>query len=181
MSDTAEHFRRLLTAEHAQPVVLELGTRRWGPDPTHHGEWLPDGALHRKADVEDGRDVDVVVDAHQLAATWPRATFDAVIAASVFEHLQRPWIAAAQIGQVVRPGGLVYVATHQSFPLHGYPCDFFRFSVEALVTIFDDAGFDQVAAGYAHRCTIVPPKAVKVWNEHAEAWLNVAYLGRRRP
>jgi SAM-dependent methyltransferase len=172
------------------PRILELGTKRSDPEfPTHHREWLPDGRW-TMADIEHGLDVDVVADAHDLPSSFAAAHgladiagFDAVIAVSVWEHLERPWVAAESVADVLAPGGWVYVATHQTFPLHGYPSDFFRFSREALALIFDDAGFEVLATSYAYRCTIVPPPEVTRWNRapDVEAWLNVDLVGRRRP
>lgn len=179
---------RDLTEDGYSPTILELGTRRSDPDfPTHHREWLPDGRW-TMADMAAGQDVDVVADAHDLEATFGSAGygfegFDAAIAVSVFEHLERPWMAAASMASVLRPGGLVYVATHQTFPLHGYPSDFFRFSREALALIFEDAGFVVGATSYAYRCVIEPPPEVTRWNRapDVEAWLNVDLVAKLPP
>ena len=179
---TAEtSFRAELAAAAAvedRPLrVLELGTRRWIPDfATHHAAWAPPGVEWIKSDMEAGVDVDVVADAHDLAGSNAQAfdlRFDAYVAVSVYEHLRRPWVAAESVRDVLRPGGLVYVATHQTFPLHGYPHDYFRFSREALAGIFDDAGFVIVDGGYTYPATITPPAEVDRWNPGAPAFLNV--------
>lgn len=171
------------------PQVIEVGTLRSDPAfPTHHTAWAPHGDWTR-VDREVGTDVDVVADAHRLPYELALdhdpvpagALFDAYVACSVFEHLERPWEAMQAAAGVVRPGGLVYVQTHQTFPLHGYPSDFFRFSKEALAVIMEDAGLEMVHAGYLYRCTIVPPPEVTRWNTapDVEAWLNVEALARK--
>lgn len=168
-------LRRVLSGAQ----ILELGTRRWDPEfPTHHRAWAPD-AVWTMADAMDGIDVDVVADAHDLAP-FKDNSFDAYIACSVYEHLQRPWIAAQAAARVLRPGGWLYVDTHQTFPLHGYPRDYFRFSKEALATIFRDAGFTVIDFGYAYPCKIQPPPEVTRWNTapDVEAWLNVDIMAR---
>lgn len=168
-------FLQHWTAEPPE-VVLELGTLRWEADrPTHHKEWRPD-AEWTLSDVAAGTDVDVVADAHDLVPFDDEA-FDSAVAVSVWEHLRRPWTAAHALARVVRPGGSIYVATHQTFPIHGYPDDYFRFSDKALALIFEDAGFDTVGVGYSYRCHIKPPPAVTRWNPGAESWLNVDYFG----
>lgn len=175
----AETFQQMLLAGDGFDV-LELGTLRWEQEPTHHEAWAPNARSYVKVDVEAGRDVDVVADAHDLVAAFGPASFDAVLAVSVWEHLERPWVAAEQVAGVLRPGGIVYVATHQTFPLHGYPNDFFRFSVEALGVLFGAPHFDVVSAGYSYPARIDPGPEVHRWNVDAEAWLNADLCGRRR-
>lgn len=156
-----------------RPRVLELGTRRWRADlPTHHLDWVPQPACYVMSDVAEGPDVDVVADAHDLAP-FTDDGFNAIIAVSVWEHLARPWIAARAVARVLAPGGLLYVATHQTFPIHGYPDDYFRFSTAALATLFEDAGLATLAEGYGYPCEIVPPPEVERWNREAPAFLNV--------
>jgi methyltransferase family protein len=178
------------------PEVIEVGTLRSDPDfPTHHTAWAPHGRWTR-VDREEGTDVDIADDAHTLATfreDGPSAfggavlndympeMFDAYVACSVFEHLERPWVAMRTAASVVNPGGLVYVQTHQTFPIHGYPSDYFRFSTEALRVIMEDAGLEVLHAGYLYRCQIIPPPEVTRWNTapDVEAWLNVEALARK--
>jgi SAM-dependent methyltransferase len=168
-----ETFRSRLIAHEDEPLrILELGTLRWGAEPTHHKAWIPEGRW-TLADISDGPDVDVVADAHALTDTFREAAFDVYIACSTYEHLERPWIAARSAYDVLTPGGIVYVDTHQTFPIHGYPDDFFRFSDRALALIFEDAGFITLEVGYTYPCTITPPAEVTVWNPAAPSWLNV--------
>ena len=159
------------------PRVLELGTLRWEAAlPTHHSHWVPHASEFVMSDVEAGTDVDVVADAHTMSAEI-NGQFNAIIAVSVWEHLQRPWIAARELASLLKKGGHAFVCTHQTFPLHGYPHDYFRFSREALMTIFEDPGLVTVSAGYQYPVRIIPPAEVTRWNEGAEAYLNVAWHG----
>jgi SAM-dependent methyltransferase len=129
-------------------------------------------------DVEAGRDVDLVGDLHRLPAAMS-GRFSAVVAIAVFEHLERPWIAAAEVARIMKAGGFCYIATHQCFPLHGYPSDFFRFSTEALSLILEDAGLRVVEAAYQHRVQIaasdnvVPLDFQDEWNARWPSYLNV--------
>lgn len=168
----------MLAALPAGARVLELGCLRWEEDrPTHHARWIPDGVEHIKSDVVDGVDVDVAADAHDLAP-FADATFDAVVACSVWEHLARPWIAADAVRRVLKPGGFAYIDTHQTFPIHGYPHDYFRFTTEAMAVMFGD-GWETVAAGYDYPCRIDHLGQVDVWNDAAEAFLHVSHIARR--
>lgn len=160
------------------PRVLELGTMRWEADrPTHHARWLPPGTEHVMGDVLAGPDVHAVCDAHHLP--WPDQTFDAAIAVAIWEHLVRPWVAADELARVLRPGGAAIVVTHQTFPLHGYPHDYFRFSTEALASLFAPPAWESCDTAYAYPCAIVPGPEVTRWNPAAEAFLNVEALAVR--
>jgi SAM-dependent methyltransferase len=162
-----------------KPKVLELGTLQWVDGvSTHHGEWLPSGSTHIKSDVEPGNDVDVVADAHDLSP-FEDGEFDAFIAVSVWEHLRKPWIASAEVARVVKPGGILYVATHFAFPVHGYPSDYCRWTDEGLKGLFDEPEWHSQEADYAYPCIIKPPREVTVWNALAPAFLNVGIFAVR--
>ena len=163
------------------PRVLELGTLQSEPGrSTHHAAWLPEGSTHVKSDIEAGPDVDVVADAHDLESVFGREAFDVLIAVSVWEHLERPWIAARELHAIMYEGAIAYICTHQTFPIHAYPSDFFRFSDDGLAALFDWAGFEVLAKSYAYPCTIVPPPEITVWNPAAPAFLNVDVCVRAR-
>jgi SAM-dependent methyltransferase len=136
------------------------------------------------ADVAPGPDVDIVADLHALPSEWTNH-FDAFVANAVFEHLERPWLAAKEIVRVLAPGGACYVSTHQTFPLHGYPSDFFRFSKEALSLIFADAGLHVIEVAYEHRAQIVAPVALvpasasDQWNAAWPSYIIVHLFGEK--
>jgi len=161
------------------PKVLELGTLQWRPGvSTHHSMWLPQGSTHVMSDVADGADVHVVADAHDLTP-FADEEFDVFIAVSVWEHLRKPWLAAAAAHRVLKPGGLLYVATHHTFPVHGYPSDYCRWTDEGLKGLFDAPEWKNQKAAFKFPCKIVPPKEVTVWNPSANAFLNVDIYAER--
>lgn len=172
----------------AEPkTVLEVGTLQALPGRSTHlmarfPKISPENYV--RLDVIDGADVDVVGDLHHLPQEWT-SKFDCFIANAVFEHLDRPWIAAKEVARVLAPGGLFFVGTHQCFPVHGYPSDFFRFSDSALRMIFEDAGLVVDACDYANRCMIVPPPEIVPssmvigWNKEFPSYIHVNASGRK--
>lgn len=74
------------------------------------------------------------------------ASFDVVVSSDVFEHLERPWLAAAEIGRILRPGGLAITHTLFSWRSHPRPIDYWRFSAECLEFLFAD--LDCLETGY---------------------------------
>jgi SAM-dependent methyltransferase len=184
--DVVNHFYALTRAADPRKV-LEAGTSQAVPGrSTHSRNMFPAVAEadYVKMDVAGGPDVDVVADLHAMPAEWS-GRFDAFVANAVWEHLERPWIAAREVFRVLSPGGLFLVHTHQTYPIHGYPKDFFRFSREALRLIFEDAGFVVEASEHRLRCLIIPPssflppEAVLDWNLHDPSFIAVAACGRK--
>jgi hypothetical protein len=184
--DVEARFQELLAVSKPRRV-LEAGTLQALPGrSTHSRARFPDvlDEDYVKMDIQSGPDVDIVADLHAMPEPWS-GRFDAFIANAVFEHLERPWVAAKEVFRVLAPGGAFLVVTHQSFPLHGYPNDFFRFSRDALRLIFEDAGLAVEASEYRSRCIIVPPDdllpaaAVRSWNETFPSFILVAACGRK--
>ena len=117
--------------------ILELGTKRSvSSRPTISRALFPAAAEYIGTDFQDGLDVDVVADAHALSASFAPEYFDAIISLSTFEHLKYPFLAAHEILKCLKIGGRLFVQTHQTFQLHAYPSDYFRFSTEALSAMF---------------------------------------------
>ena len=176
LSSTVPHDRFAAWAETLGPEarVLEIGTKQSvaGAE-THHHPYFPAVPRERyvMSDVEDGADVDVVADLHKLPADWS-GRFDGLVASAVFEHLERPWIAAKEVARVLKPGGRCWISTHQTYPLHGYPSDFFRFSREALSLLFTDADMEVFEVAYEHRTEIfVAPDVMS--KAYARGWNKV--------
>jgi SAM-dependent methyltransferase len=168
--------------------VLEVGTAQSVPGiSTHSMRLFPgvDRSQYTMVDILAGPDVDVVANLHALPSEWTNR-YDAFIACAVFEHLERPWIAAREVERILAPGGICYISTHQTFPLHGYPQDYFRFSREALGLIFSDTGLELLAVTYAHRCKIIlPPELLDTahldtWNETFPSYALVKLTARKR-
>ena len=80
---------------------------------------------------------------------------------------------------------LVFLSTHQTFKLHGYPFDYYRFSTRALESLFEPVlGTAVNASWYEHEALYVgDPNAPAVFHPHVvtpgnveaeRAWIVVA-------
>ncbi|MCW2524160.1 MAG: methyltransferase type 11 [Frankiales bacterium] len=160
--------------------VLEIGSRARSGNT--YRDWMPEDSTYTGFDVLDGENVDVVGDAHTLSKYFSGETFDAVFAISTFEHLAMPWVAAAEINRVLKPGGLVYLATHQTWPVHDAPWDFYRFSEFSWVTLFNAySGFEIVSVAMAEPAQVVAKVAndATLGLELQPAFLSSAVLARK--
>jgi len=160
-----------------RPQILLCGAKPW-PMSCHldhrkhceRADWIT-------TDIESGEGVDMV---HDLQTMWQETDqrFDAIFCPAVLEHIPRPWTAMHSMSQLLLPGGVLYIQTHQTFVLHGYPHDYFRFSREALELMATDSGLHPLMSGYDGPCTITPLPDV-VWNPLAPSYLNVTICAKR--
>lgn len=166
-------------AEVDAPLVIELGTRRQeGQERTRHNVWVPHAREYVGVDYEPGDDVDVVADAHALSRHFAAESVDAVVACSIFEHIKYPWIAAAEIAKILKPGGHAFIHTHQTFALHAHPHDYWRFSTAGLSALFPPTlGFEILACHYQYPCRIVT--AADPLQARNPSYLNVCLLARK--
>jgi SAM-dependent methyltransferase len=70
--------------------------------------------------------------------TVPNDSLDIVVSCDVFQRIDRPWLAAAEIGRILRPGGLVIVNTLFAWRNHPGRIDYWRYLPESLEFLFAD-------------------------------------------
>jgi hypothetical protein len=150
-------FGRFASELRSRPPgrVLEIGSRaRSGT--VYRGALVPDSWDYTGLDIRDGPNVDIVGDAHDLVATLVDQRFDAVFSLATFEHVAMPWKAAVAINEILEDGGLVYVGSHQAFPMHERPWDFWRYSDQAWRALFNETtGFEVVDVALGEPANVV--------------------------
>jgi SAM-dependent methyltransferase len=131
--------------------VLEIGSRGAQVDPRLSGF-----SEYTGVDIHPGPNVDVVGDVHCLSQLIA-GRFDAVYSISTFEHLAMPWKAILEINAVMPEGGLLFIATHHSWPPHELPWDFWRYSPAAFEALLNtQTGFEIIRAECGLPALIVP-------------------------
>ncbi len=80
--------------------------------------------------------------------------------------------------KALRIGGVLFIQTHQCFPLHAHPFDYFRYSREALAGLFgEQMGFRVLETNYEFPAKIYSPRdpvAARV-----PSFLNVLLFGEK--
>lgn len=120
------NFARLasLLAGRAAPRVLVVGGGIRGEG---FGPLLATPELDLlQTDVAPGPSTALVCDAHDLP--FEAASFDAVVAQAVLEHVLDPWRCVEELHRVLAPGGLVYAETPFMQQVHEGRHDFTRFT-----------------------------------------------------
>ncbi len=134
--------------------ILEIGSRARSGN-VYTG-FIPSTMKYIGLDVVNGPNVNVVGDAHQLSRYFDSSTFDAAFSIAVFEHLLMPWKVAIELNKVMKKDGILFISTHQTFPLHDEPWDFWRYSDRAWHGLFNEyTGFEVVDAAMGERAYIV--------------------------
>ena len=82
------------------------------------------------------RHTDVVADAHSLP--FHEHTFNRVMGFNVFEHLENPRRAAAELFRVLKPGGSLAIQTAFLQPLHEAPFHFYNATEYGVRSWFED-------------------------------------------
>lgn len=93
-------------------------------------------------DIEPFANVDIVADARSMP--FPEKSFDLVILEYVIEHVEDSQKMFSEIYRVVKDAGLVYSTVPFMQSYHGNPKDYYRFTIEGFVKLWDSAGFDVV-------------------------------------
>ena len=131
------------TCKDFQGRVLEVGANN---NRTGFKKYFQEqGATYTGTDLTPGADVDVVCDLTQDNNPLPREHFDLVICCSVLEHVPNPWDMARCIGNVVVPGGKLYISVPWVWRYHPYPDDYYRFSFSAVRYLFPDFSWSNYA------------------------------------
>jgi SAM-dependent methyltransferase len=87
-------------------------------------------------DIESGKGVDVVGDAHTLP--FKDSEFENILCTEVLEHLHTPERAIAEMKRVLKPNGTLLLSTRFVFPIHDAPGDYFRYTKYGLRHLFRD-------------------------------------------
>jgi SAM-dependent methyltransferase len=138
---------------HPNPKILEIGSRaRSG---VIRRDLFPEKAHYVGFDIKKGPNVDIVGDAHRLSS-YVRERFNFVFCVSTFEHLLMPWKVAIEINRVLEPDGLVFVQSHQAWPVHDAPWDYWRFSKYAWNALFNEyTGFKLLVAAHSEPAVVL--------------------------
>ena len=115
-------------------------------------------------DIEAGPNVDIVMNDAYNWDNIPNESFDFVISANAFEHIEYPWLTIKLINQKLKPGGFACILAPSPFSIdeHRYPVDCYRYFSDGFRALAKWAGFQVINATVGG----VPSLSVsKDWNQ----------------
>lgn len=70
----------------------------------------------------------------------PTEKYDVVICQQVLEHVTNPFKATETFFKLLKPGGVLIVSTPFMLKIHAAPNDYWRFTIEGMRILLDEAG-----------------------------------------
>ena len=105
--------------------IYDIGSRGVsGKNGTYHPLFDEDKWTYKGVDIEEGPNVDIVVDPY--AWDIPDAVADVTVSGQCIEHVEKVWIWFEQVCRITRPGGLVCIIGPTSGREHRHPVDCWR-------------------------------------------------------
>lgn len=126
-------FLRRCVPSVAGPV-LEVGSKDYGSTSSFRKFYA--GSEYLGIDMEQGKNVDQVVDLTQGTNGLKQGYFALAICCSVLEHTPRPWVFAEHLSSLLREGGLLYMSVPWVWSFHAFPDDYYRFSWRGIIELF---------------------------------------------
>lgn len=94
--------------------------------------FFPDYITVKTLDIDPESGCDFIADICKHNVHIPDGTFDFIVCTEVLEHTLSPFDAVAEIGRLLKPGGLLFGSTPFNFRIHGPLPDCWRFTQHGL-------------------------------------------------
>jgi len=121
-------------------------------------------AQYQRADYLDTGNLDYRIEpGHPLKAS-PRS-FDLILSTQVLEHVEDVAAYLRDCHRILAPTGQLVLTTHGTFPDHGCPYDFQRWTADGLKRDLRNAGFQVVEA---RKITVGPRAVLFLLEQYAE-------------
>lgn len=126
-------------------------------------------------DFIKGKNVDIVMNAHDLVEKFGENSFDLVVCCETLEHDNKPWLTIEAMRKVVKPGGFMLITVPGiHFFRHDFPSDYYRYTTSAMEEVMFEGWQDVHVEEYFDEtdpCQHKPNNSIlgygrKPWKDH---------------
>jgi len=123
-----------------QPMaVLDVGSRRVQPKAHTYRRLMPAAWTYVGCDVEPGDNVDLV-QLSEYRIRQEAGLYDVVISGQCLEHVRKPWLLAAEMARMLKPGGWAFWTAPWTWGFHPHPIDCWRILPDGMKALIEEAG-----------------------------------------
>ena len=145
MGDLNQYQFVLRNKESLSGPFLEIGSRDYGS--TQNLRKFFPGEEYIGLDMSQGDGVDIVADLAQSFDTVDevlgKRRFGTIFSLSVMEHCENPFVMAANMERLLKPGGKLVLSVPFAWRFHGYPSDYWRFTKEGVKKLFPGIAWNE--------------------------------------
>lgn len=105
---------------------------------------FPNAVRYVRADLAGTPEIDHAFRSDSRLPEIASTSFDLILSTQVLEHVADPAAYLAEALRLLRPGGKLLLSTHGTFPDHGCPHDYWRWTADGLALSLKQAGFSEV-------------------------------------
>lgn len=97
-------------------------------------------------DIETGKGVDIICPAENVLDKFGKESFDVVISTELLEHVLDWRKVISNMKNLCKPNGIILITTRSiGFIFHTFPCDYWRYEISDIVSIFGDCIIKNIA------------------------------------
>ena len=85
----------------------------------------------------------------------PDNTYDVIVCTQVLEHVANPFLAAAELARILKPGGRLLLTVPAAYPYHAVPRDYWRFTRDSIELLFGERLRDLQIEPWGNRVSVV--------------------------
>jgi SAM-dependent methyltransferase len=98
-------------------------------------------SIYKRADFGEMKELDYVI-GNDSRVVEKDGAFDLILSTQVAEHVSEPTVYFAECFRLLKSGGKLICTTHGTYPDHGCPYDFQRWTADGLARDLRNAGFE---------------------------------------
>ena len=129
-----------MDGRYGEPLaVLDVGSRRVQRGAPTYRSLMPPAWTYTGCDTTPGDNVDLV-QLGEYRIRQEAGLYDVVISGQCLEHVRHPWLLAAEMARMLKPGGWALWTAPWIWHYHPHPIDCWRILPDGMKALMESAG-----------------------------------------